>query len=72
MSVLVCREGFWNVEGDCTAEAQSPECPTRLKLLVAAELVFLGVILWNMWLHVLGGPQHVKDVDLLELVQRRP
>lgn len=64
----VCREGFWVVEGDCIAEAQPPECPARLKLPVSAELVFLGVILWNMGLHALGGPQHMKDVDLLELV----
>lgn len=51
VSVLVSRDDFWIVEGGCTAEAQSPECPTRLKLPVAADLVFLGAVLWSMGLH---------------------
>lgn len=60
MSVLVHREGFWIVEGACTAEAQPPECPARLELPVGAELVFLGVILWDiMGLCALDGAHQI-------------
>lgn len=66
--VGICMQrGFLNCGRDCIAEAQPSEWPTRPKLPVSAELVFLGVILWNMGLHALGGPGGAGPDEAMEI-----